>query len=235
MDEPVTYAAYLEVERDGRWVAHIPDLPGCEATGANEQQALAALTTTIPAYYAWLKRHDDYTPDVRGPWAVIPREIARSATTGAFFTPDAQPVDDEELDWGLALLDWAYEDLVALTASVPAAALDAPPADGGWTPRQMLLHIARGQLWYLSHLAAEPMPLPPPQLGPDPLAEVRQARTMAMAQLRSASDETRTAVRAHGGERWSMRKVLRQSVWHPRDHTAQIARMLAGMGYTARP
>lgn len=232
MDEPVTYDAYLEVERDGRWVAHILDLPGCVATGTSAHQALATLTAAIPAYYAWLKRHDEYTPDVRGPWTLSPRETVPSAASGAgaFFAPDAQPVDDEDLDWGLALLAWAYDDLLAMSASLPPAALDTPPTDGGWTLRQVLLHVARGQLWYLSHLAADPTPLPPPQLGSDPLAEVRQARTVAVAQMRNASDAMRSAVREHSGERWSLRKVLRQSVWHVRDHTAQLARMLAGTG-----
>lgn len=235
MDEPVTYDAYLEVERDGRWVARILDLPGCYAVGASEQQALAALTASIPTYYAWLKRHDDYTPDVRGPWTVVPREIVPSPTAGAFFTPDAQPVDDEELDWGLALLGWAHEDLVALVSGLPAPLLDAPPADGGWTIRQVLLHVARGQFWFLTRLDADPAPIPPPQPASDPLADLRQAHAAALARLRNADDEARVAVRDHRGERWSMRKVLRQSVWHLRDHTAQIARIAAGLGYAPRP
>jgi predicted RNase H-like HicB family nuclease/uncharacterized damage-inducible protein DinB len=235
MDEPVTYDAYLEVERDGRWVARILDLPGCQADGMSEQEALAALTAAIPAYYAWLKRHDDYTPDVRGPWAVIPRETVRSATAGAFFTPDAQPVDEGELDWGMALLEWAYEDLLGLANRLPAAALDIAPAGGGWTIRQVLLHLARGQFWYLSHLAADPAPLAPPRPGVDTLEEVGQARAVALSQLRNANEETCVAIRDHGGERWSMRKVLRQSVGHMREHTAQIERALAGMGYAAQP
>lgn len=235
MDEPVSYDAYLEVERGGRWVARILDLPGCQSEGANEQQALAALTAAIPAYYAWLKRHDDYTPDVRGPWVVILREAARHATAGAFFTPDAQPVDDEELDWELALLEWAYEDLATLACRLPVPALDIVPAGGGWTIRQVLLHVARGQFWYLSHLAADQAPLASPHPKSDALAEVRQARAMALSQLRNASDAVRTAVHEHNGERWSMRKVLRQSVGHVREHTTQLERTLAGMGYAAQP
>jgi uncharacterized damage-inducible protein DinB/predicted RNase H-like HicB family nuclease len=235
MDEPVTYDAYLEIERGGRCIAWILDLPGCFAYGTSEREALEALTAAIPPYYAWLKQHDEYTPDVRGPWRVAPRETFRDysvgdGVVGPCFTPEAQPVDDEELDWGLALLGWSHEDLLALVRGLPPAALDADPFANRWTVRAILTHVARTQLWYATHLDATPAPVGSGPVGGDPIQLLQQVHSAVVARLRNASDEQRTTVFEHAGERWSLRKVLRRSVWHLRDHTAHLQQTLAALG-----
>lgn len=236
MDEPVTYDVYLEIGQDGRCTARILDLPGCFASGASEEHALVALNAIIPRYYSWLKQHDEYTPDVRGPWRLAPRETFRTFMSGnyevgAFFTPDAVPVDDEELDWGLALLGWAYEDLLAMIRALPSALLDAAPASGGWTVRQTAEHVAGAQLWYLTRLDAQPKRPAFSQPGTDPATQLQHASATAISALRAASDEQRTAVLEHHGERWSMHKVVRQSVQHILDHTGQIQRTVSASGF----
>ena len=239
MDAPITYDAYLEVGQDGQWLAVIPDLPGCFGGGATEQAALSALTAAIPAYYAWLKTHDDYTPEVRGPWRVAPRETFRTVMVGdyevgAFFTPDAEPVDDEELDWGLALLGWAHEDLMSLACGAPDAVLDAPPTAGGRTLRQALDHVAQTQLWYVSCLDTFPVPTAISQLPGATVERLDRVHAACVDRLRAATDEQRTRVIERHGERWSMRKVLRRSVWHVRDHTAQIQQALVAQRLAPR-
>ena len=232
MDEPITYDAYLEVERSGRWIAHILDLPGCYAYGPSQDASLAALVVAIPAYFAWLKRHDEYTPDVRGPWRVALRETFHTVMLGdyevnAFFSPDAEPVDDESLDWYLALLGWAHEDLLALVRAAPPAALDFPISPGEWTLRPMLHHVAITQVWYVSRLEAAPASIGQPPADADPVEVLQRVHAVCVRRLRNVTDQERTAVREHQGERWSMRKVLRRSVWHLLDHTDQAQRMLA--------
>jgi predicted RNase H-like HicB family nuclease len=237
MESPITYDAYLEVGQDGQWLAVTPDLLGCFGGGATEQAALSALTAAIPAYYAWLKTHDDYTPDVRGATCVVPRETFRTLMVGdyevgAFFAPDAEPVDDEELDWALALLDWAHEDLLSLVWGAPAAVLDAPPPVGGRTVRQALDHVAQTQLWYVSCLDTYPVPTAISQLPGATVERLDRVHVACVDRLRAATDEQRTRVIEHHGERWSMRKVLRRSVWHVRDQTAQIRQALAAQHKT---
>lgn len=231
MDTPTTYDAYLEVSPNGLWLASILDLTGCFAYGGNEAEALAALVAAIPGYYAWLKAHDDYTPDVRGPWQVIPHETFRTYMAGnvevrAFFTPDAQPVDDEELDWGLALLNWAVEDLVALLRGQPESALDRVPATGGWSIRKVLEHLTNEQFWYVTRLDGAPTAPPIAANAGASLAQLQQVVASCAARLRKASDAERVAVNEFQGERWSLRKIVRRSVWHARDHTAQVRQSL---------
>ena len=232
MDAPatVTHDAYLEVNRDGRWTALILDLPGCFAFGRDEAGSLAALTASLPTYYAWLRSHDDYMPEVRGPWQVVPRDVFNTRGSGedevsAFFAPDAQAVDDEELDWGLALLGWAHEDLMRVVRAVPTAGLDAPPPQGGRTLRQILDHVGQAQLWYVTRLDESPVPTAIAQLGGETVERLDRVHNACVARLRGASDEQRARVLDHAGERWSMRKVLRRSVQHAREHTAEIQRL----------
>jgi uncharacterized damage-inducible protein DinB len=235
MDEPVTYDAYLEVDRGGTCTAYILDLPGCLARGASQGESLAALTAEIPRYFGWLKRHDDYTPDVRGPFVLVPRQVLATVPTErgeahVFFEPDAIPVDAEDMDWGTALLGWAADDLSALAARIPPAALDAPRPGGGWTIRRTLQHVADTQLWYMSRLDAMPADTSPDQLGADVVVAVRHNTATLMRRLRTADDATRMVIREHGGERWSLRKVLRLSVRHLRDHTHQLQQDAAALG-----
>lgn len=231
MDAPTTYDAYLEIEQSGRCIARIPDLTGCLASGASEAAALAALSAAIPGYFAWLKRHDDYTPDVHGPWQIIPREIFRTSMDGnhevnVFLPWDDQPVNEEDLDWGLSLLQWAAEDLAALVRGQPEGALDRRPAAGRQSIRELLTHQARSQLWYVTRLDDPPIP-PPMELGPgDPAAQLLQVASASAARLRAASKEQRATFHDLQGERWSLRKILRRGVEHAREHTEQVRALL---------
>lgn len=231
MAEPTTYDAYLEVEQNGRWVARILDLTGCLASGASETEALAALAAAIPGYFAWLKRHDDYTPEMHGPFQVVPRETYRTRMIGddevnAFFPADDLTMDNEELDWGLALLGWATEDLGALLRAQPPGALERRPAAGGWSAGEIVTHLTRSQLWLVTRLDDPPIP-PPVELGPgDPVAQLATVTSACVARLRAASNDERTTLHVLHGEQWSLRKIVRRSVEHALEHTAQVRALL---------
>ena len=235
MDEPVSYDTYLEVDRSGTYTALILDLPGCEAFGSSQAEALAALSAEIPQYYAWLKAHDDYTPDVRGAFELVPRQVLETrpterGETHVFFDPDAIPVDDEDMDWGTALIGWATADMVALASRVPRAALDAIVPGGGRTMSQTLLHVARAQLWFRGRMQESPARFSPEELGSDPVAALTRTTATLIGALRASDVPARAALREHDGERWSTRKTLRRSVQHVRTHTSQVARDAASLG-----
>jgi hypothetical protein len=229
MGREIVYEGFLEVRDDGASLAQLYDLQGCFAYGRSPDEALSVLASRIPAYYAWLRRHDDYTPDVRGPFRVTPKEAARvpaldGHAAGAFFAPDAAPVTDEDLDWSLALLDWSYHDLTELLASLPPGALDAP-LPNGQPLRALVDHIAQTQVWLISRLEARPTV---PLISQFPGSErdhLRQVWQASLSRLRAASDDERQHLREHDGERWSLRKVLRRGILHLREHTTDLERM----------
>ena len=57
----------LEEEEDGRWSAVIPSLPGCNAWGYTEQEALNAIRDSAQAYVEVAQEHGDPLPqEVKG-------------------------------------------------------------------------------------------------------------------------------------------------------------------------
>lgn len=223
--EPMTYDAYLELRDDGSCLAQLLELPGCYSTGASQDVALTALAAAIPSYYDWLRRHDDYTPAVHGPFAVVPREAQRVSLvngrlTSAFFSPAAEPVTAEDLDWYVALLDWAYADLFAIASSLPPTSLDA---HGAATPHtHPVPYVAQQQLWLLSRIEPQPRVPPLAQLPGTPLDKLRQVWRASLHRLRTATDDERERILDHDGERWSLRKVLLCSILLARTGTDKL-------------
>src|SRR5260370_42706981 len=91
MSETVVYEAYVEIREDGSAFAHVLDLPGCSAAGATEAEALGRVSSRIAHHYAWLRRHDEYTPQVAGEATVTTKELVRIGAPGqyggALFSP----------------------------------------------------------------------------------------------------------------------------------------------------
>jgi predicted RNase H-like HicB family nuclease len=209
--EPMRYDAYLELAEDGACLAQLLDLPGCFARGPDERSAVERLVAGIPAYFAWLRQHDDYTPEVAGPFAVEIREVQRVSThagrpRAAFFAPAAEPVSSEDLDWLLALLDWAYADLMAALQTLPEGRTHADA-------------VTRDQLWLLSRLEPEPRPVTIEQLDGEPLVRLRQVWQAALHRLRTSTEDERQRILEHDGECWSLRQVLYRSILLVRERT----------------
>lgn len=210
------YGACIEVRASGRRIGQLVDLPGCYAVGSDEGFVLRALTGRIPAYYDWLRQHDEYTPMVAGPFAVVAREVVPTETfgdveAGAFFQSDAAPLTDEDLDWLLAQLDWAYDDLTSAVHHASEADLDRP-VHGSRSARDVLESVARRQMEYLGridgNLAVSLADAPPGTIRD----HVRWAWQIGMERVRATDDRQRERVREELGERWTLRKVLRRSI-----------------------
>src|SRR5579885_37504 len=112
-----TYDVYLEEAPNGATLALILDLPGCFASGASLQEALEHLQQALTDYHAWLRQHDDYTPEVHGPFVFDIKETFQITYEGedeinSFFSPDAEPATDEDIEWALALMGWQREDVL---------------------------------------------------------------------------------------------------------------------------
>lgn len=214
MSEHSVYDASLEVAPGGACLAHVLDLPGCFARGADEAEALARLSARLPDYYAWLSRHDEYTPVVSGPFVVNAREwvavpAGDACVSRAFFPPDAEPVTDEDLDWLLALLGWAYADLLARAPDLPDA-------------RALAGHVAQVQDELLAHLGDHPEGMAhsvPHSAALDAQSALEHTWQAAAARLRATSDDERIHVVEREGQPWTMRRVLRASILHARFHS----------------
>jgi predicted RNase H-like HicB family nuclease len=228
----MTYDTYLEVFPDGRVSAQVLDLPGCFAYGASEIEAQSNLRVAIPDYFRWLSMQDTDTPTVSGEVELAVRERVEVTMQGlhevrAFFTPDAVPLSDDDLGWGLALMSYAHVDLRRYTADLPSPALDWQSTADVWSIRQIIDHLAQMEIWLATRLDAQPQVPVVTELPGSAFERYDKIHERAMLRYSSTTPEQRAAITEHTGERWSLRKMLRRSIVHEREHTEQIALVLA--------
>lgn len=223
------YDAYVETLPSGACRAQLLDLPGCFAIAQDVPAALAALEARIPAYYDWLRSHDEYTPIVAGPFRVRAKDVQEVAgplpyQADAFFGPDADPVNIEDLDWLLALLEWSLDDLLALGESIPPSARDIPTCAGP-LPNELLRQAATAQAGYLILLNAQPADPTAAITLPDapPLEQLREVRAVSLRRLRNVSEQDRDRVFEILGQRWSLRKILRCGILSARMYAEPLA------------
>ena len=230
-----TYDVYLEEAPNGATLALILDLPGCFANGASREEALEQLQQALIKYHAWLRQHDDYTPEVHGPFVFDTRETFQITYQGddeinSFFSPDAEPASEEDIEWALALLGWQREDVLERVSGLSDDALDWKPArdPDALSIREHLDHIAQAEVWFMGRLDETPPRIVVADLPGPTLERFQRVRQAAVMRVKTYPNELRGKVFTHQGEQWSLRKALRRAVWHERDHLTQIDELLAG-------
>jgi predicted RNase H-like HicB family nuclease len=215
---------------DGRVLLFPLDLPGCWAEGGTEAEALADVPASFAAYAAWLAAHGEAAPDPPGASRVVERVRSRVLADGyevnALFAPERPPPDRALLFLGRHLLDHAGADLLAALGAIPEDRRDVAPT-GRRTPRQVVEHVARAELWYLRHFVDAPTTL---VFNHPPGSEEQFSAVHAalLDWLATASPEQLGQLTVEREEEWSVRKLLRRALWHARTHTWELARRRGG-------
>jgi predicted RNase H-like HicB family nuclease/uncharacterized damage-inducible protein DinB len=208
-------------EMDGRWVAHVPDLPGCFAADDERDAAIGAAPKAVEAYVAWCAAAGIRISGVSPPMVVS--EVIRAwqyepeYEVNAFFAADRPPVAADELPEYQRLLEISRRDLLQAVEGLSAEAMQRPIHGERWPLGGIVHHVARSELWYLDRLG---LAFARGDLSPEPLDAIQQVRQKLLSVLPALSNQP--GVVALAGEVWSARKVLRRTLWHERDHTQHI-------------
>jgi len=250
------YSVFLEINPDGRTLAHVLELAGCISRADSRQEALQRLPGLIHEYHAWLRGHGEATPaeDV-----AIDLQIAGESSGYGPFDPgnaaallpdDPQPVARDELEYYLALAAYGRADLLGLLCRETPAALgtdgsplpelpddllDWQPAPHSFSLRRVLRHIGNAEEWYVSRLVSpETLPAEWEHDEDLPLLQfLAMERRTAVDRLRRLTDDELSRVvypsqwTDHPEEPWTARKALRRLIEHEREHTAQVREILA--------
>ncbi len=207
-------------EMEGRWIAHVPALPGCFVSDANHGTAVSEAPRAIADYRAWLRTHGEAAPDE--PIQTEVREIQRGwlATPdneiNAFFAADRPPLTHDEITRALRLLEWTRADLLAAVAGLPPDNL-AHEVEDGWSILRILTHVGGAEWWYLEKLG---LAFPREEVPEEAIERLEKVRARLRAVLPSLAGDERLTEPTH--EHWSPRKMLRRALWHERDHTAHL-------------
>jgi predicted RNase H-like HicB family nuclease/uncharacterized damage-inducible protein DinB len=234
------YDVYLEIAGEGRCLAHVPALPGCNLRAPTRQEALLRLPQAIREYLDWLRRHAEPAPPSG---EEIRIEIADESTgfgpfepgsAAALFPPDREPVPPDEMERHFRLMAHSRADLLAVVRHLPDDLLDWQPDTRSFTIRVLLRHVGNAEEWYVSRL------VPPETLPADwqhdedlPIFEfLAMERRTAVSRLRQLTAEERagvvypTAWTDHPEEAWTLRKTLRRFLEHEWEHLAQVHEIL---------
>ncbi|HKY83825.1 MAG TPA: DinB family protein [Anaerolineales bacterium] len=215
-------------EMDGRWIAHVPDLPGCFTSHSERDLAIAAAPKAVEDYVAWCGDHGIRVSGVSPPMVVS--EVVRAwlyepeYEVNAFFAADRPPVTTDELPDVQRFLAASRKDLLQALHGLSHDDMQRPIAGERWPLAGIVYHVATSELWYLDRIG---LAFPRRELSPESQEAIEQVRRHFVAQLPALSGQT--GVVALAGEVWSARKVLRRTLWHERDHTQHI------LGLRSRP
>jgi hypothetical protein len=216
-------------EMDARWIAHVPDLPGCFTADPNLDLALKAVPAGIDAYLTWCRGHGLRVSGLSAP--MIVGEVIRSWTyeadqeVNAFFAADRPPVTSEELPEYEHLLGATRRDLIAAVDGLRIEQMEREFPGERWPILGIMRHVANAEWWYLDRMG---MSFPRSQLVEDPFERLDQVRGHLLDSLPALGQ--RQSVLVMGGEIWSARKVLRRALWHERDHVQHLQRLRRMLG-----
>lgn len=216
-------------EMERRWIAHVPDLPGCFATHEQRDQAIDLVPRHVEDYIEWTASHGLRVSGLSGPMVVS--EVIRAwpyeedYEVNAFFAADRPPLLPDELEEYEILLQASRADLDAVLEGLDQGDLEYEVAGERWPILGILDHVALAEQWYFDRMG---IGLSTGELPDNPLDRLRRVRENSLARLPDLG--RRQGVVTLSGETWSARKVMRRTLWHERDHTDHIGKLRLRLG-----
>ena len=225
--------------RTGAWML---DWPGAFCWGETRAAALARVPSAVHRFRDWLVEHGEKAADVPLEIEIVD-EVAAYRLGGheinATFPADDRAIIGQEMERHVGRLGFARQDLLELVAKArqaiaAGAALEqerrseeaaARGASSGRDVDDVLRHLAGAETWFISRLDSESRYVGPREPLDDYLVASRDFLVAGLRRLQAADPG---AVRTDGkGERWTLAKVLRRSLYHSLDHLDEIDRRLA--------
>lgn len=227
----------IENNNDDRSIAWALDHPGCFAYGRDSKEAQMNFPQAAREYAAWIASHGDSWLDDEVKSVVeetfdayfIDPSFERAEPgrdtymVESFFLHDWKPLVPHEIERALKLLAWSREDLLGLIQGLGPQKLRRTYPGERWDINGILKHIGGAEWWYQERIGY-PFPEREDNIPADPferLAVVREHLTSLLPRLDGVNK-----VVGLDGEIWSPRKVLRRALWHERDHTEHIRKLL---------
>ena len=227
----------IENNNDDRTIAWALDHPGCFAYGMNSEEAQKNFLTSARAYRAWIAQHEE-------PWLEEAVDLLVEETFDAYFiTPafergergrgtymvesffvhDWKPLVSHEIERALKLLAWSRTELISLVQGLNAEKRTQRYPNERWDINGILKHIAGGE-WFYQERIGYSFPEREEDLPTDAFEQLQIVREHFNALLPTLDGVNKVV--GVEGEIWSPRKMLRRALWHERDHTEHIRKLL---------
>jgi predicted RNase H-like HicB family nuclease len=224
----------LENGMEGRSMAWVFDHPACFAYGQDNQEALQNLPGSIAEYVGWLHHHNPQSQltveeieiHLKETWEVYQIDenfelVNDGYEVNAWFLHDWKPLTEEEIHRGINLLSWSREDLLAVVKDLSQEDLKRRYPGERWNIAGILRHVGGAEWWYLDRLG---LAFPRPEVLSDPFERLEKVRRRFLEALPELAGSKQVV--GVEGELWSPRKMLRRAIWHERDHTFHIRKLI---------
>ena len=219
-----------------RSIAWALEHPGCYVYGKDADAALGAFPAALRTYSNWISQHEpswlrvqNVEASVDGVWNnyAINEKFERVDTgenlsvVESWFQYDWKPLTGEEIERALKLLEWSRADLLKTIEGLSAEKLDQVYPGERWSIHGILRHLGGAEWWYMQRLGRAFPQAKLPKTPMERLEKVRRAFLEALPKWEGLKQVTGV-----DGEFWSPRKVLRRALWHERDHTEHIHKLI---------
>ena len=215
----------IYVQGDGTyWLAHVPVLRGCIASGTTRDTAIANARRAFRAYLELLdargvsiehwKDLDPSTFEVRDLPAdrVVPEDVGR--------------MEEHELRDFLHQFEASRAALLSVVREISADELERKPTDSMWSVREALEHVMLTEASLLSRLEKWPA---------DPYNTLQAVHRMAFQRFTIMEPPDTDLDHVVLGRRWTTRKVMRRILEHEFEHLEHIKEIVAALGDTRPP
>jgi hypothetical protein len=219
------YRLGVEDIEPGHWIAWVLGLLGCFSAAPRAADAINGAPRAIAAFASWRSGHGRPLPILDDAIEIQVEEVfhafhsSADYLVNAFFADDQRPLTAAEVGEASWLLSCTRRDLLNAIERAPNDSRQPAQSDQDGSLSDILRHIAVAERWYFGLIGHEQAPLPD-----DSLLAIEQVRAHSLRCLPLMVADG--VIRERSGERWSPRKVVRRTLWHERDHTGQIQKLL---------
>jgi predicted RNase H-like HicB family nuclease len=216
----MTAAPAIYAQGEGTyWLAHVPVLRGCIASGKTRDEAIANARRAFRAYLELL--------DARGVsiehWKGLDAETfeVRELPPDRVVPEDVGPLEEHELRDFLHQFEASRAALLSVAREISADELERKPTESLWSVREALEHVMLTEASLLSRLEKWPA---------DPYNTLQAVHRMAFQRFTVMEPPDTDLDHTVLGRRWTTRKVMRRMLEHEFEHLGHIKEIVAALG-----
>ena len=208
---------YVMEAQPGYWLATIPVLPGCNASGKTRDDAIAKSRRAFREYRALLEAHGvsiDHWKDVDPDTLSVDESWTPPLVSG-----EDEPFEEHELRDFLHQYEASRAAVIALVKRLSPDQLERKPDDQTWSVRQALEHMMTTDIALLSRIEKWPE---------DPFTAY-QAVHRIIVQRFSVMEPDDWRDHTISGRRWTSKRVMRRLLEHEFEHYGHIREIIAAL------
>jgi len=209
---------YATEAQPGYFLAIIPVLPGCVASGKTRDEAIAKARRVFRDYRSLLEAHGvaiDHWKDID----------AEKLPVGELDDPplvpgEERPFEEHEVRDFIHQYEASRAAVMALVTKLSPERLEQKPNDETWSVRQALEHMMTTDIALLSRLEKWPA---------DPLSSYQGVHRLIIQRF-SVMEPDDWRDHTIMGRRWTTKRVMRRLLEHEFEHYQHIKEIIAALG-----